>query len=339
MCSGPSCWPRRSISSRVWSADRCRARRRASKTALPVDAQFSDYPSTCLLSVLSIKTRLVSLLRNVPAAGFSRTACRLKYIWPPHPFGWARRPQSLLSPNFLTSSNTRIGTTSAPFRCAVLPAHESAPAGNCHCWAAIGMELRKERKNESSSLQRTARRQRRGRTGCQNRASRRRAGADHYTNICGSDLHMYEGRTDFETGTHLRAREPRARWSRSARRSSKVKVGDRVVPAVQHRLRLLRELRTGPDQLLPDRAARAEARRRRLRVRRHGPVPGRPGRVPARAVRRTSTACACREDAEEKQNRLRDGRRHLPHRLARHRDGRRAARATPSSSTVPARSG
>ena len=29
------------------------------------------------------------------------------------------------------------------------------------------------------------------------------------TNICGSDLHMYEGRTDFKTGRRFRSREHR----------------------------------------------------------------------------------------------------------------------------------
>ena len=37
------------------------------------------------------------------------------------------------------------------------------------------------------------------------------------TNICGSDLHMYEGRTDFEPGRVVRAREP-GRGGRGRRR-------------------------------------------------------------------------------------------------------------------------
>ena len=70
------------------------------------------------------------------------------------------------------------------------------------------------------------------------------------TNICGSDLHMYEGRTDFEEGRifgHENVGEV-------------IEVGDAVekvqrrrhdLRPVQRQLRALRELRARPDQLLP----------------------------------------------------------------------------------------
>ena len=47
------------------------------------------------------------------------------------------------------------------------------------------------------------------------------------TNICGSDLHMYEGRTDMETGPGARAREPR-RGGRGRHAVERFKVGDMV---------------------------------------------------------------------------------------------------------------
>ena len=62
------------------------------------------------------------------------------------------------------------------------------------------------------------------------------------TNICGSDLHMYEGRTDVEQGKVL-GHENMGEVIEVGDGVDRVKVGDMVVPAVQHRLRLLQELR------------------------------------------------------------------------------------------------
>lgn len=82
------------------------------------------------------------------------------------------------------------------------------------------------------------------------------------TNICGSDLHMYEGRTSFETGRTL-GHENLGQVVEVGKAVSKVKVGDWVV----NRLRLLQTMRAGPHQLLPDHAAQAGHGRGRVRLR------------------------------------------------------------------------
>ncbi len=71
------------------------------------------------------------------------------------------------------------------------------------------------------------------------------------TNICGSDLHMYEGRTNMETGRIL-GHENLGVVVEVGQGIERIKVGDRVCFAVQYRLRLLQELRARPDRLLPD---------------------------------------------------------------------------------------
>ena len=138
------------------------------------------------------------------------------------------------------------------------------------------------------------------------------------TNICGSDLHMYEGRTDFEPG----------RMFGHENLGQVVEVGEAVeraagrrlgLPALQHRVRQLRELRARADRTSASTAQPdGEHGRRRVRLRGHGPVPGRPGRVPARPVGRLQRLRLPRGRRGEA-GRLRDARRHLPHRLARHR--------------------
>jgi threonine dehydrogenase-like Zn-dependent dehydrogenase len=71
------------------------------------------------------------------------------------------------------------------------------------------------------------------------------------TNICGSDLHMYEGCTSLEPGKVI-AHENLGEVVGVGAGIDGVKVGDRV-PTVQHRLRVLQELRTWADLLLSDR--------------------------------------------------------------------------------------
>ena len=61
------------------------------------------------------------------------------------------------------------------------------------------------------------------------------------TNICGSDLHMYEGRTDIEPGRVL-GHENMGRVVEVGPAVDQVKVGDMVLRSVQHRLRALPEL-------------------------------------------------------------------------------------------------
>ena len=137
------------------------------------------------------------------------------------------------------------------------------------------------------------------------------------TNICGSDLHMYEGRTDVEEGKVL-GHENMGEVIAVGDGVDRVKVGDMVVPAVQHRLRLLQELRGRADRLLPDRQPRQ--RRRGLRLRRHGPVQRRPGRAAAGALRGLERAGPARGRAGEGEG-LRHAVRHPADRLPRHRAG------------------
>jgi glutathione-independent formaldehyde dehydrogenase len=61
------------------------------------------------------------------------------------------------------------------------------------------------------------------------------------TNICGSDLHMYEGRTSLETGTVI-GHENLGEVVEVGSGVVSVRKGDRVCLPVQCRLRLLQEL-------------------------------------------------------------------------------------------------
>ena len=58
------------------------------------------------------------------------------------------------------------------------------------------------------------------------------------TNICGSDLHMYEGRTDLDPGMVARARESGHR-RRGRQRGGQAIARRSGVCALQHRLRFL----------------------------------------------------------------------------------------------------
>ncbi len=58
------------------------------------------------------------------------------------------------------------------------------------------------------------------------------------TNICGSDLHMYEGRTDVEQGKVL-GHENMGVVVAVGEAVGRIQVGDRVLLPVQHRLRHL----------------------------------------------------------------------------------------------------
>ena len=140
------------------------------------------------------------------------------------------------------------------------------------------------------------------------------------TNICGSDLHMYEGRTDIEPGQSSVTRIS-ARWWRSGARS----------PDQEGRLGLLpfnvgcgycRNCERGFTGFCLTMNPAA--------------TPARPTAIPGwgliAAVRpncsacptATSTASGSRGRGGER-DRLRDARRHLADRLARHRAGRRGA--------------
>ena len=100
------------------------------------------------------------------------------------------------------------------------------------------------------------------------------------TNICGSDLHMYEGRTDCRQ-MPFSAMRILARSSRLARLSTAVKVGDKVVLPFNIGCGFCANCERGFLRLLPHhrRSLRyAQHGRRRLRLRRHGPLSRRPGR-------------------------------------------------------------
>lgn len=103
------------------------------------------------------------------------------------------------------------------------------------------------------------------------------------TAICGSDLHMYEGRTAAPAGLVF--------GHENMGIVEEVGPGDRLdqagrsgVHAVQRRLRVLQELPGRIHPLLPHREP--GIRRRGLRLRFHGPLPRRSGGVPAGALRR-----------------------------------------------------
>ena len=143
------------------------------------------------------------------------------------------------------------------------------------------------------------------------------------TNICGSDLHMYEGRTDFEAGTVL-GHENLGEVVRGRRRGRQGQGRGHGLRALQHQLRTLPELRARSDRLLPDGPTEPGMAGAAYGFAEMGPW-RRAGRVPARAVGRLQLPAPARGRPGEG-GRLRHALRHLPHRMARHRDGRPAAR-------------
>ena len=189
---------------------------------------------------------------------------------------------------------------------------------------AVAEHLRRGRQHEGSGLRGAAAGQRQGRTGRADRAADRRAGADHVGEHLRLGPAHVRGPDRLRARPLVRAREPRP--GGRGRRRGRQGPGRRLRrPAVQHRLRALQELRAPAHELLPDRPAGAEHGRRRVRLRRHGPVRRRTGRAAARALGRLQLPAAGR-GRRAAADRLRDARRHLPDRLPRHRDGRRAAR-------------
>ena len=118
-----------------------------------------------------------------------------------------------------------------------------------------------------------------------------------------------------------------ARWSRSGPDVEFIKVGDLVLGAVQHRVRPLPQLQGGQDRHLPER--QPGPARRRVRLRRHGRLGRRPGRVRAGAVRRLEPAEVPRPGPGDGEDpRPGDAVRHLPDRLPRLRHRRRATGST-----------
>ena len=188
----------------------------------------------------------------------------------------------------------------------------------------MGSTCDEEEQREGSGVRRAAAGQRQGRAGRADRAADRRAGADHVGEHLRLGPAHVRGPDRLRARPLVRAREP-GPGGRGRRRRRQGPGGRLGRPAVQHRLRTLQELRAPAHELLPDRPAGAEHGRRRVRLRRHGPVRRRAGRAAARALGRLQLPAAGR-GRRAAPDRLRDARRHLPDRLPRHRDGRRAAR-------------
>ena len=177
--------------------------------------------------------------------------------------------------------------------------------------------------HEGSRLQRAARRGGHGRRRCADRAPVRRDRPDHRDEHLRLRLAHVRGADQLRAGPHVRAREPRA--GGRGRRGRRAPAGRRLgLPTFQHRLRQVRELQPRADELLHRGPADEEHGGCRVRLRGHGPVPGRPGRVPACPVGRLQRVAPPRGRRGEA-GRLRHGRRHLPDRLARDGDGWRPA--------------
>jgi glutathione-independent formaldehyde dehydrogenase len=107
-------------------------------------------------------------------------------------------------------------------------------------------------------------------------------------NICGSDLHPYEGRAPLDAGMVL-GHENMGVVEQTGPGVDRIAVGDRVSVPLQHRLRDLPQLRGGLDLCLSEGEPVREADRR-LRVPHDGPVLGRAGRIPAGTVGRLQPA-------------------------------------------------
>ena len=155
------------------------------------------------------------------------------------------------------------------------------------------------------------------------------------TNICGSDLHMYEGRTSLEPGKVI-GHENLGEVVEVGPGVVSVKVGDRVCLPFNIGCGFCKNCERGLTGFCLT-VQRAE-RGRRLRVRRDGTVQRRAGRVSARAVRRLQRVAAPRGQRGEGE-RLRHAGRHLPDRVARDASWPRFSQATASPSTVRAPSG
>jgi threonine dehydrogenase-like Zn-dependent dehydrogenase len=104
------------------------------------------------------------------------------------------------------------------------------------------------------------------------------------TNICGSDLHMYEGRTSVEEGKVL-GHENMGVVEEVGGAVNRIKVGDRVSVPFNIACGTCRNLQLRMDVVLSSYEPDRRYGRRRLRLRQHGAVPRRPGGAPASALR------------------------------------------------------
>ena len=88
------------------------------------------------------------------------------------------------------------------------------------------------------------------------------------TNICGSDLRMYEGRTNMEAGRIL-GRENLGVVIEAGNAVDRIKVGDRVCLPFNTGCGFCR-MRGGADRCVPDDQSQPRHGRRRLWLCRHG---------------------------------------------------------------------
>ena len=157
------------------------------------------------------------------------------------------------------------------------------------------------------------------------------------TNICGSDQHMVRGRTTAPAGLIL-GHEITGEVIETGPGVEFIKVGRPVLGAVQHRLRALPPVQGGEHRRLPEHQPRSA--RLGVRLRRHGRLGRRPGRVRDGALRGLEPAQVPRPRAGDGEDpRPDDAVGHLPDRLPRRLHRRRRRRARRSTSRAPARSG
>ena len=157
------------------------------------------------------------------------------------------------------------------------------------------------------------------------------------TNICGSDQHMVRGRTTAPEGLIL-GHEITGEVIETGPGRRVHQGGRSLLGAVQHRLRPLPQLQGGPHRRLRERQPGPAGLG--VRLRRHGRLGRRPGRVRARAVRRLEPAEVPRQGSGDGEDpRPDDAVGHLPDGLPRRLHGGRRSRARRCTSRAPARSG
>ena len=141
------------------------------------------------------------------------------------------------------------------------------------------------------------------------------------TNICGSDQHMVRGRTTAPEGLIL-GHEITGEVIETGPGVEFIKKGDLVLGALQHRLRPLPQLQGGPHRRV--RARQPRPARLGVRLRRHGRLGRRPGRVRDRPVRRLEPPEVPRQGPGDGEDpRPDDAVGHLPDRLPRRLHGGR----------------
>ncbi|WP_279402924.1 alcohol dehydrogenase catalytic domain-containing protein [Arthrobacter sp. JCM 19049] len=139
------------------------------------------------------------------------------------------------------------------------------------------------------------------------------------TNICGSDLHMYEGRTDFETGRTF-GHENMGEVIEVGDGVDKVKVGERVVLPFNISCGFCKNCERGLTNYCLTTQPDPGSGRRGLWLRGDGPWAG--GRRKCCGCRTATTIAFAWARTPGEGERLRHALRHLSHRLPRHRDGR-----------------